>query len=122
MTTLRVYRLDETVRKFNYSLLTAGYEVVDGERVVAQADVQEGMIQVFACSPEFSQHTRALVLGGMMKTIIQDAESTNSNLSIALVEDGEHLNKRFLERFGFRKDLGDTMIRIAGAISPPTVV
>jgi len=121
---LRIYRtLNETVRKMGYSLLTSGYEVVGkNDKVVARADIEEGAIQVFACSPDFDGHQRQMVLGGMLKAIICDADGLNSNLSIELIEDNEQLNQRFLERFGFRKNYGNTLVRIAGSIIPPSVV
>lgn len=120
---LRLIRtLNETVRTFQYALLTGGYEVMDDDdKVHAQADVQEGAIKVFACSPKFNEHTRNLVMGGMLKTIIEDADAMNSNLSITLTSN-EMLPKRFFERFGFRQNYGETLVRIAGSIMPPSVI
>jgi len=120
---LKLYRtLNETIRNFEYALLTNGYEVADDDdKIHAQAEVREGSIEVFACSPAFSDHIRNLVMGGMLKTIIEDADSMNSNLCITL-DQVNLLPQRFFERFGFRKNYGESMIRIAGSLKPPSVV
>ncbi len=119
---LQLTRLNETLRTLNYALLSNEYEVANGdEKPKAQAIVKNGVIEVFACSPEFTENLRDKIMGGLLKTVCQDADAINSNLSIT--PDRENLmTQRFFERYGFRKNYGETLIRIAGSITPPSVV
>lgn len=114
--------LTETVRFPQYGSFSADYEVVEGKSVVGKARVTDGIIEVLACAKEFTPRVQHLVLGGMLNCIIHDADRSNANLSIQIVNERVIQLKRFFERFGFKPASDRVFKRLAGSIHPPAVI
>jgi len=114
----------EMFRVPNHKDFDADYEVEDGNEIVAKGSVTGGVIEEFMVRDDITNNDfRGKYMSGLMGAIIRDADMTNSNMSMQVVDDSDNIEmKRFLERFGFRHAGEGIYKRTAGAIVPPSVV
>ena len=116
-------QVDEMVRLPIQTKFNADYEVKDGERLVGQATVTDGVIEDLMINQDeteedFKGHALSVTLG----TIIRDADLQGANLAMKIVDLEDQDMKRFLERFGFRHTGEGVFKRTAGSITPPSVI
>jgi hypothetical protein len=107
-----------------FQLLTAKYEVFedeDSDVPIGKAMVTNGFIQSLMLKEGAPESFHGQILNRLFRSICQDADRNNSNLSIKVAENSTRL-KRFLERFNFRQNLEGIYKRVAGAMLPPSVL
>jgi hypothetical protein len=110
------------IRQVPHALLTAEFEVFDGEEKVGAARVYEGVITVLAADTDLHEDYKGQVLSVLLRNICVEANNCNANLSIMIPETPTSRLKRVLERFAFRETHKNIFKRTAGAAIPPSVI
>jgi len=120
---LKESRMDEMVRSNPMQLMNAEYELRNDEDTdtIGMAMITDGVIETLAVRNDFNKEYNGYILSRLMSAIVNDADLSNSNLSIRLEDQNDLQQKRFLERFGFRHIQDGIMKRNAGAIRPTSV-
>ena len=129
-TSLNAYMLEkknlvaEMVRLPMNQSMNNDYEVKNGEDVVGKAKVTDGVIEEFMVNvgEDSPSDFRGHVMSSMMGTITRDADGLNTNMSMQIEDQDDTEMKRFLERFGFKHVGQGIFKRVAGAITPPSVI
>lgn len=114
-----------TVRRPEYQLLNADYEVFEDDEsdtLVGVAQVRGGVIQILKARDEGDAEYDGQVLSALLGAIVDEADRINSNLSMKAPPTETSRLKRFLERFGFRNTNGLIFKRAAGSIRPTSVM
>jgi len=112
------------IRRPVFQLLTATYQIFeseDSEVPVGKAMVTDGLIQSLMLKTDAPEHFLGQILNRLVRSICEDADRYNSNLSIKVAEVDDRLT-RFLERFGFRRTAPDIYKRTSGSSLPPSVI
>lgn len=112
------------IRRPLFQLLTQKYEVYEGEDSevpVGKAIVTDGLIQSLMLKTGAPEGFLGQILNRLVRSICEDADRYNSNLSIKVAESDDRLT-RFLERFGFRRTAPDIFKRTSGSSLPPSVL
>lgn len=108
-----------------YQLVTAKYEVFDNpesEEPVGKATVTDGLIQSLLIKQGASEAFYGQILNRLLRSILEDADHHNSNLSIKIAAADSTRMKRFLERYGFRQTHPGIFKRTSGSSLPPSIV
>jgi hypothetical protein len=107
-----------------FQLLTQKYEVFEGEDSdvpIGKAVVTDGLIQSLMLKQGATETYHGQILNRLFRSVCQDADRYNSNLSIKVAENSTRL-QRFLERFNFRQNPDGIYKRVSGAMLPPSVI
>jgi hypothetical protein len=113
------------LRRPVFQLLTQKYEVFEddeSEVPVGKAIVTDGLIESLMLQPEAPEAFLGQVLNRLIRSICEDADRYNSNLSIRIAKPDAIRLMRFLERFGFRRTHPDIYKRTSGSSLPPSVM
>lgn len=114
------------IRRPLFQLLTQKYEVFesqDTDEPVGKAIVTNGLIESLMFKTDADETFLGNILNRLVRSICEDADKYNSNLSIKVAAPPEAVRlTRFLERFGFRKTAPDIYKRTSGSSLPPTVI
>jgi hypothetical protein len=108
-----------------FQLITQKYEVFENkesEAPVGKAVVTNGLIESLMIKKEASETFYGQILNKLLRSILEDADHHNSNLSIKVAEPDAMRLKRFLERYGFRETHEGIYKRTSGSSLPPSVV
>ncbi len=108
-----------------FQLLTQKYEVFEGEKSpapVGKASVTNGFIESLMIQQDAPETFRGQILNRLIRSIAEDADMHNSNLSIKVADEKAVRLKRFLERYGFRESKTGIFKRTSGSSLPPTVL
>jgi hypothetical protein len=106
-----------------YQLITQKYEVFedkDSNAPVGKASVVNGLIESLMIQKNAPEAFYGQILNKLLRSILEDADHHNSNLSIKIAEPDAVRMKRFLERYGFRQTNEGIYKRTSGL--PPSVV
>lgn len=107
-----------------FQLLTAKYEVFESQESdvpVGKAIVTNGVIESLMLKEHAPESYIGQVLNRLIRSICEDADKHNSNLSIKVATGTTRLT-RFLERFGFLRTAPDIYKRTSGNSLPPSVI
>lgn len=110
------------IRTVDHPLLTADYEVFDGEQRVGVAHVEDGVITTLAAQNGVDEAWKGQILSVLLSQICTEANRSSANLAIMVPETKTSKLKRMLERFGFRETHNNIFKRTAGAAIPPSVI
>jgi hypothetical protein len=113
------------IREPTFQLLTQKYEVFEdqeSEAPVGKALVTNGLIESLMLKPEAPEAYLGQILNRLFRSICEDADRYNSNLSIKIAKPDSQRLTRFLERYGFRRTAPDIYKRTTGSSLPPSVV
>ena len=114
--------LNEMIRHTLGNDFTVDYEVKHEEDIVGLGQVTAGRIETLSVKNGITPNAfPGDILSKLVGTIVRDADMSNANLSIKLVNPEDISVKRFLERFGFRGTSEGILKRNAGSIHPPSV-
>jgi hypothetical protein len=113
------------IRRPLFQLLSQKYEVFEGENdpaPVGKASVTDGLIDSLMVKDDAPELFRGQIFNRLLRSIIEDANRHNSNLSIKVADPNAIRLKRFLERYGFRESKTGIFKRTAGSFIPPSVL
>jgi|ERR1044071_4228451 hypothetical protein len=113
------------IRQPLYQLLTQKYEVFESEdsnEPVGKASVSDGFIESLLIRSDAPEIFYGQIFNRLLRSILEDADLHNSNLSIKVADPKAVRLKRFLERYGFREHYVGIYKRTAGASLPPSVL
>lgn len=113
------------IRQPEFQLITAKYEVFEDDKSntpVGKASVSDGLIESLMIKQDAPETFRGQILNRLLRTIAEDADKHNSNLSIKVAEPNAVRLKRFFERYGFRETKEGIYKRTSGAALPTSVI
>lgn len=113
------------IRRPEFQLLTQKYEVFEDQQSeipVGKAIVTDGLIQSLMLKTGAPEHYIGQILNRLVRSICEDADQNNSNLSIKVASPDAIRLTRFLERFGFLRTAPDIYKRTSGNSLPPSVI
>jgi hypothetical protein len=113
------------IRKPVFQLITAHYEVFesdDDDAPVGKATIVNGLIESLMIKKGAPEMFYGQILNKLIRSMLEDADRHNSNVSIKVAEPDAVRLKRFLERYGFRQTHEGIYKRTSGSSLPPSVV
>lgn len=113
------------VRHPLFQLITQKYEVFESDKdeaPVGKASVTNGLIESLLVQKDAPETFYGQILNKLLRSILEDADKHNSNLSIRVAEPDAVRLKRFLERYGFRQTHEGIYKRTAGSSLPSSVL
>ena len=108
-----------------FQLITAKYEVFendDDDAPVGKAAVVNGLIESLMIKKDAPETFYGQILNKLLRSILEDADRHNSNISIKVAQPDAIRLKRFLERYGFRQTHVGIYKRTSGSSLPSSVI
>ncbi len=113
------------IRKPQYQLITQKYECFesnDSDDPIGKASVSDGLIESLLIRSDASEAFHGQILNRLLRSILEDADQYNSNVSIKVADPNSVRLKRFLERYGFREHFVGIFKRTSGSSIPASVI